>query len=202
MSNYELALHTSIGSPSDVNRGNLTWEKAVRVITLPFTPRETKTLKKYNSVTEIDPEEIRHYVEAIAFDINGVLTPHEKREITPEIISFLEETRKRLKAVCFYSNSPLHKDFFAGLPIPVAKHVPAKPDPTGFEVVRKLYLKNTPAHLCAMVGDNYATDGGCRSAGWKYIHISPLQGNESSAHKLTRAYASSVAKFHDALFQR
>jgi predicted HAD superfamily phosphohydrolase YqeG len=201
-SDDDLALHTPISSPADNNRAGFTWEKASHFLSLPFKPQNTHTFRKYGHVGEMNVEELRHHIEAVAFDIDGVLTPHEGTEIEPEILAVLEEMRARMKAVCFYSNSRKHRDFFGKVPIQIARHVPAKPDPAGFEVVRKLYLNNTPAHFCAMVGDNYAVDGGCRAAGWKYIHVDPLPGDENPIHKLARSCAAFIAKFHDRLFQR
>lgn len=202
MNEIDFALHTPISSPKDVNREGLTWEKASHFLSLPFNPKNTYAFRKYKVITALDVEDLRHHVEAVALDIDGVLTQHEETEIEPCILKVLTKIRMRMKAVCFYSNNPKHRNFFSGVPIQVARHVPAKPDPAGFEVVRRLYLNNTPPYSCAMIGDNYAIDGGCRAAGWKYVHVDPLHGNESTAHKLARSCAASIANLHDRLFQR
>ena len=198
----EPLLHTSIGTITDTDRSGLTWEKAERFFSMPFNPKTTKAFREYKRITDLQIEDIRDQILAVAIDIDGTIVPYESTEVTEEVATLILEIKNRFKAVCFYSNNPNHRDYFGGLPVSVAKHVPAKPDPQGFEAVRGLYLGDAPPHACAMIGDNYVTDGGCREAGWKYIHVNPVPGKEGIFHKSARGIGSAVAKTHKLLFQK
>jgi FMN phosphatase YigB (HAD superfamily) len=52
-----------------------------------------------------------------------------------------------------------------------------------------------PSVVC-MIGDNFLTDGGARSAGMHFIHIRPIRGNESFIHSFTRELAFRIAQFY------
>jgi predicted HAD superfamily phosphohydrolase YqeG len=169
-----------------------------------FKPSLTNTLKRQGNLEkfeDINVDEIMRTVRAMILDVDGTLTCGTE-DFTPQIVEKLREIKSKIPA-CVYCNQNYNWPVFEQLGIPVARHLPNKPDPHGFNVAMDLYLQpqiknRSPltAPAVAMVGDNYLTDGACRNIGMQFIHVKRHQGPEDKFAKLLRQLGEGIAEFH------
>jgi len=180
----------------DNDREGVNSDKFWHTLGLVFKPRLTKTMMRLDKFGDLPIESlIRMQIRGLIIDVDGTLTEHHNQEFKPEVIAKLHEVRENFKA-CFFSNNADVRPELLRTGIPFVHNVPAKPDPIGFELAARLKLGLEP-YQCAMVGDNFITDGGCRKAGMPFIHVKPIPGPESFGHRLTRSYGIAVANLHD-----
>ena len=179
-------------------REGLTWPKISRSLSILFQPSRLTTYLSAKRFEEIPLSTLlEDGIQGILIDADGTMGPHHTYEFD---ISVLEHTQKMLQQglkVAIYTNAfedrfqPLEK-----MGVKIVNNVPPKPDPHGFEIAMKEFLRlEDPSKIC-MVGDNYITDGGAIDAGMHFIYILPVKGNEPFVHALTRYLAYLCARIY------
>lgn len=184
--------------PEKVSAGQV-----ARCLTLPFRPGLTSSLLRLEKFEDLSLDEIKALVKGLIIDVDGTLIKPGMDRIPHDIVEKLKAVRDMMP-VCIFPDDQEHIPELEQLGIPVVRHLPRKDDPRSFDVAVQLYLQpqNRGNSLiypdrCAMVGDNFLTDGVCREIGMQFIHVKPLEGRESSIRTFTRNFADGVARLHD-----
>ncbi len=184
-------MKSTIGS-----RDGLTLPKVLRFLSLPFFPSHLKTYLAVQRFEDIQPEVLlADGVQGILIDADGTLCPHNNEHFSESVVNHVGRMLKSGLKTAIYTNASESR--FRQFPnIPVVTDVHAKPDRRGFEAAMRNYLNiEDPSTVC-MIGDNYLTDGGAISAGMRFIHVQPIQGNESAIHRMTRKLALLCAHYY------
>ena len=136
-------------------------------------------------------------IEGVLIDADGTMGPHHTREFDTSVLEHVQKMLQQGLKVAIYTNAFEDRfQFFEKLGVKIVNNVPPKPDPHGFEVAMKEFLRlQDPSKIC-MVGDNYITDGGAIDAGMHFIYIQPIKGKESFIHALTRYLAYLCARIY------
>lgn len=194
---------SNIQLAEDTSREGLTPEKLFHALALPFHPGLTRTMQHLEKFDDLDINRISASIYGLVLDVDGTMVSHHTNDFSPAVLEKLREIKARIPAVVF-SNNGEDREIFRQIGIPVVTRVAPKPEPSGFKVAIDMHLQNKhvnhPAvypQQCAMVGDNFLTDGGCRKIGMKFIHVKPIPGNEKLMHRATRGYGHLVSRFHD-----
>jgi predicted HAD superfamily phosphohydrolase YqeG len=178
-----------------------------QTVLMAFNPPLSKTVFQLDNFEELPVEAAAQALEGLIIDVDGTLTTPGNQELSPEIMQKLAEIRKKMP-VCIFGRDMWQ---FRKLGIPVVRHVAPKPNPTGFKIAAQLYLvqarngHSINPTKCAMVGDDYSTDGGCRGTGMKFIHVKPRiedSDHETFIKRATRSTSGTIAEFHDKLRDR
>lgn len=173
-----------------------------RCLTLPFSPKKTKTLMNLEQFQDLPIDRINLLVRALIIDMDGTLVKPGMDHIPHDVMKKILAIRDKMP-VCIFSDDQEYMPEFEQNSIPVVRNVPPKTDPRSFDVAVQLYLQNRHGSTrllypsqCAVIGDNFLTDGVCRDIGMEFIHVKPLTGRESTARKLSRDFAEWVAHLH------
>jgi predicted HAD superfamily phosphohydrolase YqeG len=174
-----------------------------RCLALPFRPDLTSTLMRLDRFEDLPVDRVKTLVRGLIIDVDGTLIKPGMDHIPADVIDKIRAIREKMP-VCIFTDDQESFPEFEMLGIPVVRNVPPKTDPRSFDVAVQLYLQYRqrdasmlyPAQ-CAMVGDNFLTDGTCREIGMKFIHVQSLTGRESGVRTWTRNFANRVARFHD-----
>jgi uncharacterized protein len=175
-------------------------ERIGHTFSMAFNPRLSETVLRLKCFEELPVLDVSRRWEGLIIDVDGTLTTPGNDEIPAEVLQKLAEIRKAM-SVCIFGRDmwQLRK-----LGIPIVRNVAPKPDPTGFETAANLYLKtNRKSGMiidpknCAMVGDDFSTDGGCRITGMKFIHVEPrinaAREEEPFLKRVTRDTSEKIA---------
>lgn len=186
----------STNLPPSSPRERLTFAKLWRFLSLPFCPEDLKTWFAVNRFEDVPIDFLhREGVEGVLLDVDGTLCPHHAREFSASVSQHVMAMKSSGLKVAIFTNAM--DDRFEAFPgINVVTGVPAKPAPAGFEkaMTEFMGIKN-PDKVC-MIGDNYLTDGGAISLGMRFIHVQPIDGNETLIHSATRAFGLFCARLH------
>ncbi|MDH5764213.1 MAG: HAD hydrolase-like protein [Nitrospinota bacterium] len=177
-------------------REGLKWVKILRFLSLPFFPGSLRTYQAVQRFEDISIEDlVANGIKGVLLDADGTLGPHHTRVFSEPVRKHVHKMVENGLRVAIYTNA-MEDRFEAFEGVAVVTEVPPKPDPRGFEIAMKQYLKlNDPESVC-MVGDNYITDGGAVDAGMRFIHVQPVPGPENFFHRATRALACRIARWH------
>jgi len=187
-----------MSSKTSSSREGLQWIKVRRFLSLPFSPDRLKTYQRVHRFEDISIEGLwDDGIRGLLLDADGTLGHHHATSFPEPVIQHIKKMLQRGFKLAVYTNASENR--FGQIPeVPVVTHVPPKPDPVGFEIAMRDYLKlNDPQAVC-MVGDNYITDGGAVDAGMRFLHVHPLPGPENPFHRLTRWLAERLAHWHHA----
>ena len=178
------------------SRAGLTWSKVLRFITLPFFPSRLEpymAVKKFEDIP-IDVL-IRAGLEGVLLDADGTLGTHHTQSFPDTAVAHaLKMAESGLKVAIFTNSSEDRFQQFEG--IPVVGEARPKPEPLGFDEAMKNCLHMDDPEKVCMIGDNFITDGGAVLAGMRFIHVSPVKGNENPVLKVTRYLAYRCARFY------
>ena len=181
---------------SSTPREGLKWVKIKRFFTLPFSPASLKTYKAVQRFEDIPIEVLTaDGIEGVLLDADGTLGPHHTRVFSDSVKNHVEKMVARGLRVAIYTNA-MEDRFEAFKGVAIVTQVPAKPDPRGFEIAMKRYLKLDHPETICMIGDNYITDGGAIDAGMRFIHVRPLPGPENPMHRFFRSIAFLFARLY------
>ena len=177
-------------------REGLKWVKIKRFLTLPFSPKSLKTYKAVKRFEGVPIEVLAaDGIKGVLLDADGTLGPHHTRVFSESVRDHIAKMVAGGLRVAIYTNA-MEDRFDAFEDVAVVTDVPPKPDPRGFEIAMKQYLKlNDPATVC-MIGDNYITDGGAIDTGMRFIYVQPVPGPENPFHRLTRFIAYLWARLY------
>ena len=172
-------------------------------LTLPFRPGLTDAMMRLDRFEDLPVDRVKALIRALIIDVDGTLIRQGTELFPHEVIKKILEIREQMP-VCIFPDDQERIPAFEQLGIPVVRNVPPKTDPRSFDVAVQLYLQNLHHSTrmlypgqCAMVGDNFLTDGACRKIGMQLIHVKPLIGRESVFRVMTRNLADGIAKIHD-----
>jgi|GEM_PF-381441 len=179
----------------------ITSEAPIMGLQMAFSPSLTRTIAELERFEDMNIDDFRRTIRGLIIDVEGTLTCGDD-DFTPEVVEKLREIRAKMPA-CIYCNDTRNWSIFEQLSIPVAKHLPNKPDSRGFMVALQMHLNpmqhgTRPIHPqeVAMIGDNRITDGGCRKVGMQFILVKRTAGPEKSLSKFTRLMGNGIAGFH------
>jgi hypothetical protein len=181
-----------------------------RAITLPFKTDLTETVKKVNSLADLDIEEIKHKFKYKAMILNlfGPVVKDYRETPRAEILEKIFEIHKKM-ILCLLpeKNQPIPEDLLK-MGISVAHSIVPKNDPRCYETISNIHIqgRNTqttpiPKSEHLVVGSNYLTDLSCKKTGMDYLYVKPQRGIESKSFDLLRSYAEKIVYFHDYLLQ-
>jgi predicted HAD superfamily phosphohydrolase YqeG len=183
---------------------NIPLEALALGLCMAVRPELSRTLLDLDRFEDLNVDDLRRTVRGLIIDVEGTLTGI-NGDFTPEVVEKLREIRAKMPA-CIFCNDQRRWPVFEQLSIPVARNLPDKPDPRGFDVALQMHLqpkKRTSGLIrpedVAMVGDNYLTDGGCRQLGMQFIHVRRREGPEKSFSKITRLFGENIASMHHRL---
>ena len=149
-----------------------------------------------NHFTEVSVGQLKMGgIQGVLIDADGTLGPHHAREFSREVVEHINKMVNSGLKVAIYTNA-FEDRFHQFKDINVVTDVLPKPDKRGFERAMKDFLGLDDPSVVCMIGDNFLTDGGARSAGMHFIHIRPIRGNESFIHSFTRKLAFRIAQFY------
>ncbi len=173
------------------------------IMTLPFRPKLTSTLMRLERFIEMPVDKVKQSVRALIIDVDGTLLEPGAKHVAPAVLEKLKEIRDKM-LVCIFADDMEGLPVLEQLGIPNVRNVPPKRDPRSFDVAIQLCLQNRHHRTnflyprdCAMVGDNFLTDGTCRKIGMHFIHVRPMEGNDGFLRTFTRNMADDIARFHD-----
>lgn len=175
-----------------------------RCLTLPFRPKLTKSLMHLEQFQDLPIDEVKMLVRALIIDLDGTLIKPGMDHIPHDVMEKIMAIREKMP-VCIFSDDQEYPVEFEQNGIPVVRNVPSKTDPRSFDVAIQICLQNRHGstrmlypNQCAVVADNFLTDGTCREIGMGFIHVESQTGrNESTTRTVTRDFADWVARFHD-----
>lgn len=179
---------------------NINYSRGFNLLTIPLRPNLTRTLTSVNRFTDIEASLfLRKNIRGLIIDIDGTLTEHGGETLPPEVIEKIQDFIRNQIAVCIFSNNSKDRtDQFEALGIKALKDAALKPHPQGFlKAMQDLGLEDPTQ--CAVIGDNFNTDGGCNDIGMHFIHVKPIKGQEPLWVKMTRSYAYIWSRIHDLL---
>jgi HAD superfamily phosphatase (TIGR01668 family) len=163
---------------------------------MPFRPNLLKTYMAVNHFTEVSVDQLKMGgIQGVLIDADGTLGPHHTRTFPSEVVEHINKMVNDGLKVAIYTNA-FEDRFHQFKDINVVTDVLPKPDKRGFERAMKDFLGLDDPSVVCMIGDNFLTDGGARSAGMHFIHIRPIRGNESFIHSFTRKLAFRIAQFY------
>ena len=180
------------------SREGLTWAKVSRSLSLFFQPSRLTTYLSAKRFEEIPLSTLlQDGIEGVIIDADGTMGPHHTREFDTSVLEHVQKMLQQGLKVAIYTNAFEDRfQFFEKLGVKIVNNVPPKPDPYGFEVAMKEFLRlQDPSKIC-MIGDNYITDGGAIDAGMHFIYIQPIKGKEPFVHALTRYLAYLCARIY------
>jgi len=186
----------SANLPQSSPREGLTFAKLWRFLSLPFCPEDLKTWFAVNRFEDISIDLLRKEgIEGVLLDVDGTLCPHHAREFSASVTQHVMAMKSNGLKVAIFTNAM--DDRFEVFPgVKVVTEVPAKPDSAGFKKAMTDFLEiKNPDKVC-MIGDNYLTDGGAISVGMRFIHVQPIDGNETLIHSATRSFGLFCARLH------
>ena len=179
-----------------VMRDGLTLAKTLHFLLMPFRPNLLKTYMAVNHFTEVSVGQLKMGgIQGVLIDADGTLGPHHTRTFPSEVVEHINKMVNDGLKVAIYTNA-FEDRFHQFKDINVVTDVLPKPDKRGFERAMKDFLGLDDPSVVCMIGDNFLTDGGARSAGMHFIHIRPIRGNESFIHSFTRKLAFRIAQFY------
>ena len=174
--------------------------KISHALRLPFHPALTKTAMRLDKFEDLPVDTLRRYYSGLIIDVNGTLVEPEEDDLSQPVLEKLKEIRDKMPVCIFGRQLPA----FYGLHIPVVKNVPAKPSKAGFDIAVYRYLqsKNRSRGLvypdeCAMVGDDFLTDGGCRQLNMKFVYVKSRNSHQGLVPRINRRIAETIAGIHD-----
>ena len=187
---------TPSSTQSNAPREGLKWVKIKRFLTLPFSPESLRTYKAVKRFEDIPLEVLAaDGIKGVLLDADGTLGPHHTRTFSAAVQAHVKTMIAHGLRVAIYTNATEDR-FKAFEGVAIVTDVPPKPDPDGFQIAMKQYLKlDDPTTVC-MVGDNYITDGGAIDAGMRFIHVQPVPGPENPFHRLSRFIAYLFARLY------
>ena len=174
----------------------LTLSKVLRFLLMPFRPTLLQTYLAVNRFTDVPIDQLKaDGIQGVLIDADGTMGPHHARKFSQEVVEHVNKMIDSGLKVAIYTNA-FENRFHQFKNISIVTNVPPKPDRRGFERAMKNFLGlNDPNAIC-MIGDNFITDGGARLAGMHFIHIYPVEGNESFIHSFTRLLAFQCARIY------
>ena len=179
-----------------VSREGLTLAKVLRFLSLPFRPKLLETYMAVSRFIEVPVDQLKaDGIQGVLIDADGTLGPHHVREYSSEVVAHVDKLASSGLKVAIYTNATEDR-FHQFKNISIVKNVPPNPDRRGFEMAMKNFLGLDDPDVVCMIGDNFLTDGGARSAGMRFIHIRPVKGDEPFIHALTRELAFRCARFY------
>ena len=179
-----------------VPRDGLPLAKTLHFLLMPFRPNLLKTYMAVNHFTEVSVDQLKMGgIQGVLIDADGTLGPHHTRTFPSEVVEHINKMVNDGLKVAIYTNA-FEDRFHQFKDINVVTDVLPKPDKRGFEQAMKDFLGLDDPSVVCMIGDNFLTDGGARSAGMHFIHIRPIRGNESFIHSFTRKLAFRIAQFY------
>ena len=180
------------------SREGLTWAKVSRSLSLFFQPSRLTTYLSAKRFEEIPLSTLlQDGIQGILIDADGTMGPHHTREFDTSVLEHVQKMLQQGLKVAIYTNA-FEDRFqpFEKMGVKIVNNVPPKPDPHGFEIAMKEFLRlEDPSKIC-MVGDNYITDGGAIDAGMHFIYIQPIKGKEPFVHAFTRYLAYLCARIY------
>ena len=180
------------------SREGLTWAKVSRSLSLFFQPSRLTTYLSAKRFEEIPLSALlQDGIQGILIDADGTIGPHHACEFDTSVLEHVQKMLQQGLKVAIYTNAFEDRfQFFEKLGVKIVSNVPPKPDPYGFKIAMKEFLRlQDPSKVC-MVGDNYITDGGAIDAGMHFIYIQPIKGKESFIHALSRYLAYLCARIY------
>ena len=186
----------SLTSNPPTTREGITFAKLFQLFTLPFSPKKMQTYLAVKSVLDLDPDKLlADGIKGVLLDADGTLGPDKCREFPEPIISHITKMKASGLKIAIFTNASEDR-FHQFSDIPIVTEVHPKPDPRGFQIAMKQYLKLDDPREVAMVGDNYVTDGGAIALGMRFVYVDPIVGNEKWAHRASRQFAYYCARFY------
>lgn len=161
----------------------------------------TRTLLRVNKFADIEPAFLtKRKIRGLIVDLDGTLIEHGGETLPPEVIEKMRDLLRDQIRICIFSNNLSGRSrAFVDLGIGVVSNIPRKPNPQGFLMAMKQNLELDKPEECAMIGDDFNTDGGANDVGMHFIHVKPIRGKEPLWVKITGGYADIWARFHDLL---
>jgi HAD superfamily phosphatase (TIGR01668 family) len=191
----DLIPETTKGNKQTTREG-LTLTKIIYFLLMPFRPNLLKTYMTVDCFVEVPIDQLKvDGIKGILIDADGTLGPHHARKFSSEVVAHINKMVDHGLKVAIYTNA-FEDRFHQFKGINVVTNVLPKPDKRGFEKAMTSFLGLDDPSVVCMIGDNFLTDGGARSAGMHFVHIRPIRGDESFIHSLTRKLAFKFAQFY------
>ncbi|MBI4975279.1 HAD hydrolase-like protein [Candidatus Peregrinibacteria bacterium] len=190
----------------DKSREGITLEKIYQLFRL-FPPKNTKTLARINTFSELDLVEINKgkslNIKGIILDVDDCIAEDHK-EILQKNIDHINKLLSQGFKIAIYSNMEKTSRYDSlDKRIIILTNLPEKPSLKGFKTALKALDLN--ANETVMVGDNYMTDGGAIREGIHFIKVKPIKSKyqgfpyrqKMAINGFLRSFYNGLSRFYE-----